>query len=385
MCIEVIATLGDEVLVPRFRCTPDTDAVPARRLASWRARSPQSTPTTPASTSAAPGRRRPRRAAHLRPRPSRRADHRRGRAVVHDRVRPRLAAHRLDDADRRARLAEGVLETLARFQGGEVNDETEEEPGKILHEMRFGAAARAALGSGEVYYGSIDATPLFVMLLGELRRWDLADDVVDRLLPHADRALDWIESSATATATATWSTPAPPTGARQPGLEGLLGRDPLRGRALAAAPIALCEVQGYVYAAYLARAHFAREAGDEETFTRYVDKAQPSSSGSTRTSGSTSTAGTRSASTPTSSRSTRSPPTWATASGPASSTRRRRGGGQAADVARDVLGLGHSHARHEHDRVQPGELPQRVGVAPRQRDLSPPDSCATASSTKRNA
>ena len=44
-----------------------------------------------------------------------------------------------------------------------------------------------------MYYGSIDATPLFVMLLGELRRWDLADDLVPRLLQHADRALEWIE------------------------------------------------------------------------------------------------------------------------------------------------------------------------------------------------
>ena len=75
-------------------------------------------------------------------------------------------------------LAEGVLETLARFQGVATNDATEEEPGKILHEMRFGASARAVLGSGDVYYGSIDATPLFVMLLGELRRWDVADDCV---------------------------------------------------------------------------------------------------------------------------------------------------------------------------------------------------------------
>src|SRR5690606_27576955 len=69
-------------------------------------------------------------------------------------------------------LARGVLETLARFQGSDVDPATEEEPGKILHEMRFGSASGPALGRGDVYYGSIDATPLFVMVLGELRRWD---------------------------------------------------------------------------------------------------------------------------------------------------------------------------------------------------------------------
>ena len=66
-------------------------------------------------------------------------------------------------------LALGVVETLARFQGTDVNPATEEEPGRILHEMRFGAATSLALGGGQIYYGTIDATPLFVMLLGELR------------------------------------------------------------------------------------------------------------------------------------------------------------------------------------------------------------------------
>src|SRR5438445_1770696 len=71
-------------------------------------------------------------------------------------------------------LALGVLQTLARFQGDKVDPRYDEEPGKILHEMRFGGAASLSLGGGQVYYGSVDATPLFVMLLGELRRWGLA-------------------------------------------------------------------------------------------------------------------------------------------------------------------------------------------------------------------
>ncbi|MGH9094671.1 MAG: amylo-alpha-1,6-glucosidase, partial [Acidimicrobiales bacterium] len=89
-------------------------------------------------------------------------------------------------------LALGTLQTLARFQGSDVNAYNEEEPGRILHEMRFGEASSLSLGGGTIYYGTADATPLFVMLLGELRRWGLAREAVDELLPHADRALAWI-------------------------------------------------------------------------------------------------------------------------------------------------------------------------------------------------
>src|SRR5207249_9793879 len=71
-------------------------------------------------------------------------------------------------------LALGVLQTLARFQGSPVDPRTDEEPGKILHEMRFGGASALRLGGGQVYYGTADATPRCVMRLGERRRWELA-------------------------------------------------------------------------------------------------------------------------------------------------------------------------------------------------------------------
>ena len=87
-------------------------------------------------------------------------------------------------------LARGVLETLARLQGDDVVDRTDEEPGKILHEVRLDLADGMSLAAGDVYYGSIDATPLFVMLLAEARRWGLDDDALRKLLPHADRALE---------------------------------------------------------------------------------------------------------------------------------------------------------------------------------------------------
>ncbi len=90
-------------------------------------------------------------------------------------------------------LAVGVLRTLARLQGRREIPKTEEQPGRILHEVRFNSTASTAVDAGRVYYGTVDATPLFVMLLGQLSRWGVERSVVDALLPHADRALEWIE------------------------------------------------------------------------------------------------------------------------------------------------------------------------------------------------
>ncbi len=161
------------------------------------------------------------------------------------------------------RLAQGVLETLADFQGTVVNPDTEEQPGRILHELRFGRSSTLSLGGGQVYYGSVDATPLFVMLLGELRRWGLAEDVVDRLLPHADRAIEWIEKygDRDGDGYVEYLRLTPRGLAHQGWKDSWDGVTYADGR-VAEPPVALAEVQGYVYAAYLARAHFADEAGD---------------------------------------------------------------------------------------------------------------------------
>jgi glycogen debranching enzyme len=171
-------------------------------------------------------------------------------------------------------LALGVLQTLARFQGREVNPRNEEEPGRILHEMRFGEASSLSLGGGKVYYGTADATPLFVMLLGELRRWGLAPEAVDQLLPHADRAIEWIttygdrDGDGYVEYQRTSDRGLANQGWKDSG-DGVRFAD---GH-LPQAPIALCEVQGYVYAAYLARAYFAAEHGDQATSTRLRQQA----------------------------------------------------------------------------------------------------------------
>jgi len=277
LCAEVIVSVAGETITPRFTCAAvDVPSVPSQRLASWRATLPEVT-TDHAGLAEA----------------IRRTGEDLGALRIFDPEHPDvpilaagapwfmtvfgrdslLTAWMTLLAD--PTLARGVLETLARFQGSDLNPSTEEAPGKILHEMRFGSAGGLSLRGGNRYYGSVDATPLFVMLLGELRRWDLADDAVASLLPHADRALAWIEDFGDLDGDGYVEYQRQSQG-------GLANQgwkdswDAIRHAdgTLARTPIALCEVQGYVYAAYVARAHFAKEAGDTATFETYSRKAQ---------------------------------------------------------------------------------------------------------------
>jgi glycogen debranching enzyme len=172
-------------------------------------------------------------------------------------------------------VARGTLKTLAQLQGSKVDLLSEEEPGRILHEVRSGLDAGAALGGGNVYYGSIDATPLFVMLLGELRRWGLAREDVEELLPHADRALDWILRYGDRDGDGYVEYQrATERGLLNQGWKDSFDAISFVGGAFAEPPIALAEVQGYTYAAYLARVHFAREVGDEETARTWSERAE---------------------------------------------------------------------------------------------------------------
>ena len=172
-------------------------------------------------------------------------------------------------------LALGVLQTLARFQGIDVDPRNDEEPGRILHEMRFGEAASLSLGGGRIYYGTADATPLFVMLLGELRRWGLAREAVDELIPHADFALRWITEFGDRDGDGYVEYQR----ASDRGLQNQGWKDSWDGvrfadGTIARTPIALAEVQAYVYGAYVARAHFADEMGEEELAKDYRRRAQ---------------------------------------------------------------------------------------------------------------
>lgn len=172
-------------------------------------------------------------------------------------------------------LALGTLRTLAEHQGEKVDDVTEEQPGRILHEVRFGTESALWLGGRNVYYGTVDATPLFVMLVGELRRWGADRADIAALLPHVDRALDWITRYGDRDGDGFVEY-------ERTGPHGLVNQGwkdsgnsvmTADGRPVRT-PIALAEVQGYVYAAYRARAALARDAGDEHTQTRWDGAAE---------------------------------------------------------------------------------------------------------------
>ena len=173
-------------------------------------------------------------------------------------------------------VARGVLSFLANTQAVSTSDVQDAQPGKILHEMREGEmAALGEIPFGR-YYGSADATPLFVMLAHAYfqRTGDRA--FVDTLWPHILAALDWI------------SGPGDPdqdgfiefarqsdTGLVQQGWKDSYDSVFHADGALASPPIALCEIQGYAYAAWRGAAQLASIRGDHasaETWQRRAEQ-----------------------------------------------------------------------------------------------------------------
>ena len=172
-------------------------------------------------------------------------------------------------------LALGVLEALGELQGRSVDLVSEEQPGRIMHETRYLGVAEPTLTGGSTYYGSADATPLFVVLLGELCRWGLGNDELVKLLPHADRALAWMDQYGDADGDGyieyqTTSDRGLPNQGWKDSSDGIRYHD---GR-IAVAPLALCEVQAYAYAAFRARVSIAVQLDQPDIAAQYEARAR---------------------------------------------------------------------------------------------------------------
>ena len=170
-------------------------------------------------------------------------------------------------------LARGVLGYLAHHQAETMDPVADAEPGKILHEVRHGEMAELGEVPFRHYYGSVDSTPLFVMLAGDYleRTGDVA--TIARLWPNVERAIAWIDDYGDRDGDGFVE-----YGRRNDkGLVNQGWKDSFDSvfhadGTLADGPIALCEVQGYVYAARRSAASIARRLG-QTAFAERMDAA----------------------------------------------------------------------------------------------------------------
>ena len=161
---------------------------------------------------------------------------------------------------------------LAQYQG-KVDDEwREEQPGKILHELRTGEMARCQEIPHTPYYGTVDATPLWLMLYAEYYAWTHDRDTLDRLWDNATAAMAWIDRMCADTGYLTYFR----TSAR--GLVNQGWKDSGdcivdRQGKIATGPITLCEVQAYVYAAKMRMSELAKVRAEPELAQRWQQEA----------------------------------------------------------------------------------------------------------------
>ena len=165
----------------------------------------------------------------------------------------------------RPSIAAGTLRFLASHQGTVVDDFRDEQPGKILHEVRLGELARLKRVPHSPYYGSVDSTPLFLVALGEYVRWTGDLPLARELLPNAEAALAWmrdygdvdgddfLEYHSRSSA-----------GIRNQGWKDSPDSASHRDGTAAEPPIALTEVQAYKFAAHREMADLYARLGDAE-------------------------------------------------------------------------------------------------------------------------
>ncbi|MCL6624987.1 amylo-alpha-1,6-glucosidase [Alicyclobacillus shizuokensis] len=150
-----------------------------------------------------------------------------------------------------AEVARGTLATMAAFQGRIVDPSRDEEPGKIMHELRAGELTRTGKVPFGPYYGTIDATPLFLNLAADYAAWTADQEWLQTLLPAVDSAFMWIEryGDRDGDGFVEYLSEAA-EGISNQGWKDSGDAIQHKEGTLATGPIALCEVQGYVFRAY---------------------------------------------------------------------------------------------------------------------------------------
>jgi hypothetical protein len=148
-------------------------------------------------------------------------------------------------------VARGTLRVLAALQGRDTIADTAEQPGKIMHELRRAAAIHGDdLVLPPLYYGTVDATPLWICLLADARDAGLADDHVRELLPALEAALAWMRDDGDSDGDGLLEyVDATGTGLSNQGWKDSGDSVQWRDGTLADGPIALCEVQAYAFEA----------------------------------------------------------------------------------------------------------------------------------------
>ncbi|MDO3702127.1 glycogen debranching N-terminal domain-containing protein [Micromonospora sp. C28SCA-DRY-2] len=171
-------------------------------------------------------------------------------------------------------LSQTTLRILAALQGTRFDDFRDEDPGRILHEMRYGETAAFEEQPHTPYYGSVDATPLFVVLLDEYEKWTGDAALVKELEQESRAALKWVDDYADLVGNGyIWYE----RRNSDTGLENQCWKDSwdsvsYRDGKLPPFPRATCEVQGYAYDAKMRAARLAREFWDDPEYADRLER-----------------------------------------------------------------------------------------------------------------
>jgi glycogen debranching enzyme len=171
-------------------------------------------------------------------------------------------------------LAATTLRVLGDWQGSRTDDFRDEDPGRILHEMRYGELTAFEERPHSPYYGNADATPLYVVLMDEYERWTGDADLVREFEPEARAALRWIDEYADLQGNGYI---AYQRRNEETGLENQCWKDSwdsisYRDGRLPGFPRATCELQGYAYDAKVRGARLARELWDDPDYADDLER-----------------------------------------------------------------------------------------------------------------